>query len=170
MSDLHFINGPWPGRLATMARPRGGDWLDDEISRLRRAGITALVSLLEPEEAAELNLENEQQICGANGIDYHSMPVPDRGVPSSRDAFDDLARTLLHALAAARTIAIHCRAGIGRSSLLAARILIEAGVAANEAWARISKARGLEGPDTREQRHWLEGDLRRVGPSVGDRR
>jgi len=28
--DIFWIPGPWRGRLAIVARPRGGDWLDDE--------------------------------------------------------------------------------------------------------------------------------------------
>jgi len=37
-----------------MARPRGGDWLQDEILALKRSGISILVSLLTPEEEDEL--------------------------------------------------------------------------------------------------------------------
>jgi len=27
LTELHWVDGPWPGRLAVAARPRGGDWL-----------------------------------------------------------------------------------------------------------------------------------------------
>ena len=47
--DLYWIVGPWRGRLAIAARPRGGDWLDDELSGWRQAGIDVVVSLLENE-------------------------------------------------------------------------------------------------------------------------
>ena len=49
--DLFWIVGPWRGRLAIAARPRGGDWLEDEITGWRLAGIDIVVSLLESHEA-----------------------------------------------------------------------------------------------------------------------
>src|SRR5436309_9794359 len=35
---LYWINDPWPGKLALAARPRGGDWLPDEVADWKRAG------------------------------------------------------------------------------------------------------------------------------------
>ena len=34
--DLFWITGPWRGRLAIATRPRGGEWLGDEIRGWRR--------------------------------------------------------------------------------------------------------------------------------------
>ena len=31
-SDLYWVESPTPGRLAVFARPRGGDWLPDEVA------------------------------------------------------------------------------------------------------------------------------------------
>jgi hypothetical protein len=47
------------GRLSTMARPRGGDWLADELGDLAIAGVSVLVSLLTDAEAAEFDLSHE---------------------------------------------------------------------------------------------------------------
>jgi hypothetical protein len=38
-TELYWIERPWRGRLAIMPRPRGGDWLDDEIQSWRRSGV-----------------------------------------------------------------------------------------------------------------------------------
>src|SRR5215472_3508891 len=54
--DLFWIPGPWRGRLAVATRPRGGDWLEDELRSWREAGVDLSVSLLEPDEAAQLDL------------------------------------------------------------------------------------------------------------------
>jgi hypothetical protein len=59
-TEIYGIVGPWPGHLAISARPRGGDWLDDELSGWRKAGIEVVVSLLEPGEAASLDLAHEE--------------------------------------------------------------------------------------------------------------
>jgi protein-tyrosine phosphatase len=50
---------------------------------------------------------------------------------------------------------IHCRAGIGRSSMIAACTMICADVSAADALSRIEAARGVRVPDTEEQRDWV---------------
>ena len=52
-TELFWIDGPWPGRLAIMPRPRGGDWLEEEIQSWRRSGVDLVVSLLTLEERNE---------------------------------------------------------------------------------------------------------------------
>jgi len=65
---IHWISGVEPGRLGIMPRPRGGDWLEDEIQSLKRSGVEAVVSLLERQEIIELDIAEEQVLCEANGI------------------------------------------------------------------------------------------------------
>src|ERR1035437_4411930 len=83
--QLYWIQGPWPGRLAISARPRGGDWLEDEISGWRSAGIDSVVSLLTPQENQELQLGAESNLTQARGLLFISLPTEDRGVPPSWD-------------------------------------------------------------------------------------
>jgi protein-tyrosine phosphatase len=54
-------------------------------------------------------------------------------------------------------VAIHCRGGIGRSSLMAAAVLVQLGAAPEQAWDTVSVARGMPVPETEEQRAWLTG-------------
>lgn len=49
-------------------------------------------------------------------------------------------------------IAIHCRAGIGRSSLIAASVMTAYHIPAEEAFSLIETARGFAVPDTQEQK------------------
>jgi protein-tyrosine phosphatase len=55
-----------------------------------------------------------------------------------------------------KNVAVHCRQGIGRSSLVAAALLISAGEDLEQTLKAIIKARGLEVPETAEQRSWLD--------------
>ncbi len=68
-----------------------------------------------------------------------------------------LTRTLLEHLEAGAGVAIHCRAGIGRSSCLAAAVLVLDGLEPDEARARITEARGLQVPDTPGQIAFISG-------------
>src|SRR5476649_1251829 len=90
-TELYWNDGSWLGRLAIMPRPRGGDWLGDEIQAWLRAGVGVVVSLLTREEQTELSLADEGQLCRAAGIEYPSFPIIDRGIPSSLEAFAEFA-------------------------------------------------------------------------------
>jgi protein-tyrosine phosphatase len=141
------------GRLSTMARPRGGDRLDDEMAGLREAGVDVLVSLQSDVERYEQDLLDEGPAAQRAGIVFHHFPVPDFGVPD-RDAFEPLLRTLVADLSAGRHVAVHCRGGIGRSSVVAAAILVRLGITPEQAWQTISAVRGMPVPETDEQRAW----------------
>src|SRR5215510_13579008 len=101
-SDIHWIEVPAAGRLAIMARPRAGDWLEDEIAGWRAAGIDIVVSLLEPAEIEELGLHQEPGLCRDQGMEFLSFPIPDRGVPSSASEAAALARHLAAGIAAGK--------------------------------------------------------------------
>ncbi|HEY7391421.1 MAG TPA: dual specificity protein phosphatase family protein [Bryobacteraceae bacterium] len=154
--DLFWIPGPWRGRLAIAARPRGGDWLDDELRNWRRAGIDFVISLLEQDEAAQLDLLDERRAAEDQGIAFISFPIADRGVPASTEAAISVIGNIATQLDAEKVVAVHCRQGIGRSGLITAGVLMTAGIMADEAMRIVSSARGVSIPETPEQRRWIE--------------
>ena len=153
--DLFWIPGPWSGRLAVTTRPRGGDWLDDEATGWHRAGLDVIVSLLESDEAAQLQLEREAAATRAKGMEFVLFPIPDRGVPASLEGVRALLETIERKLENGKTVAVHCRQGIGRSGLIAAGTLMSAGMSAERAIAVVSRARGIQVPETSAQLRWL---------------
>lgn len=153
---LYWITNSFPGRLAISARPRGGDWLEDEIAGWRKQGVDVVVSLLTPSENEELNLEDEARLSKAKDIQFLSFPIEDRGVPSSSAKVEQLVAQLGPEIQRGKKVAVHCRQGIGRSSLISAVVLIASGEDIEQALSAISKARGLEVPETAEQRKWLD--------------
>ena len=162
----YWIDTGHPGRLAILPRPRGGDWLEDEARSWSRTGFDTVVSVLEPDEAADLDLADEQRAAGAAGIQFISLPVPDRGVPDSRAAVATVAAALAEAVVAGKRVGMHCRQGVGRSAVLAACVLISLGVDPAAALARIAAARGLPVPETPEQRQWVLDFARRLATPV----
>jgi protein-tyrosine phosphatase len=143
-------------RLAIVPRPRGGDWLEGEVTQMKAAGVDVLVSLLQPDEAAELGLADEAAICAAGGIAFRSYPIPDRETPISTAAFVQFVEELRREAHSGRSVAVHCRASIGRSSVFLAALLALEGFAPDDAFRRLSKARGLQVPDTAAQIRWVE--------------
>jgi len=138
-----------------MPRPRAGEWLDDEIIGWRMEGIDMVVSLLEPAEISELGLEREAELSRVHGMELISFPIPDRGLPASLRDATVLAKSMALKVREGKTVAIHCRAGIGRSSVVAAAVLIGSGLTADEALRLITAARGFDVPDTEAQLEWV---------------
>jgi protein-tyrosine phosphatase len=113
------------------------------------------VSLLEAGEVEELGLDREAGLCHGLAMEFISFPVPDGGVPASKREATALAEAIVARLNEGKAVAVHCRAGIGRSSLIAACVLVLLGFAPGTAFDRIGKARGLKVPDTEGQRDWV---------------
>jgi protein-tyrosine phosphatase len=139
-------------RIAILPRPRGGEWLADEIASYAQQGLQVLLTLLEPAEELELGLYDEVVLAEKHGLDFLRYPVPDRGVPRSPDLFAAVIRDLADS---GKAVGAHCRAGIGRSGMAAAAFLVRVGETVENAITRVSKARGVGVPDTAAQREWL---------------
>jgi hypothetical protein len=154
-NDIYWINVSLPGRLGITSRPRGNDWLDDEIHTWRHSGVEIIVSALTPVEEMELGLSQERQICQNKGIEYISLPIPDRQLPPQNPAFLTALEKLAQRIHNGKCIVIHCRMGIGRASLIAASVLTFWGISADDAFAAIEQTRGCPVPDTPAQREWV---------------
>lgn len=155
VAKIFWIPGPWQGRLGIVPRPRGAEWLSDETRAWRQAGIDVVVSLLGPSEEAELDLSGEATSAKASGLDFRSLPIPDRGVPRSREPVAELADQIVAALRSGKTVAVHCRQGLGRSTMIVAAALIAGGLDAETAINAIRQSRGPDVPETRAQRQWI---------------
>jgi protein-tyrosine phosphatase len=114
------------------------------------------VSLLEADEAAQLDLVDEAKAAGANGIRFISFPIPDRGLPASAPAAVSLIAAISDALESGQNVAVHCRQGLGRSGLIAAGVLASAGIDPERAIEVVSSARGQTVPETPDQRLWVQ--------------
>ena len=84
------------GFLAVMAHPaREGD-VEMMIRELAAQGVQQVVSLLDPDEARELGLENEAELVNEQSMDFVSFPIRDMGLPGSVDDFARLSKNLFH--------------------------------------------------------------------------
>lgn len=155
-TEIHWINGPWSGKLALAARPRGGDWLGDEIAHWHHSGVDTVLSLLSSDEEHTLGLDDELDTVRAQDMDFISLPIPDRKVPGSETELASVLERVNAKLSAGKNVLVHCRQGVGRTGLVAACLLVRKGMDPSAAVEIVSAARGVPVPETTEQRQWID--------------
>jgi ADP-ribosyl-[dinitrogen reductase] hydrolase len=124
----------------------GGGWwrdLDADLDALHAAGTRALVCLLEPHELALLAVPALPDAVRSRGMAFLHLPVRDVDVPDARfeRAWPQSAAALKARLVRGELVVVHCRGGLGRSGLVAARLLTEMGVSPQAAIARVRAVR-----------------------------
>ena len=155
-TPICWVVGIEPHRLGLMARPCGDEYLCDEVEAWREANVNVVVSLLEAAEVRELGLSQEAALCAEYSIQFCSFPIPDRGVPDSARDFENFVEGLCQAVLAGKTVVIHCRAGIGRTGLVAGCLIYRLGVPLKNVFNVLSRSRGTPMPDTDAQVEWVE--------------
>ncbi|PWW03690.1 hypothetical protein DFR52_101376 [Hoeflea marina] len=148
MQQLHLI--PLPGRptvnLAVSGVPgllisaNGAlalceETLAAEMNRLRDLNIRTLIGLVEDDELGTIDYLDITDAANSVGIQSIRFQVRDFGIPSA-DQEADWRHISSHAHELARGghgFAIHCMAGIGRSFMMAGRILVDFGLPPGEA-------------------------------------
>jgi len=155
-TDLYWVEGPWPGKVAVAARPRGGDWLEEDVRRWRANDFDTVLSLLTSPEEMALDLRRESDVVKASGMNFLSLPIPDREVPVSETEVSAVLENLNRKLASGKNVLIHCRQGIGRSGLIAACLLVSQGLKPQKAISQVEIARGIPIPETIAQKQWID--------------
>lgn len=125
-----------------------GAWERDlgaDLAAIHTWGARALVTLNEASELAALAvgggaLERE---AGRLGLDWLHLPIPDAGVPDAgfEASWGRAGVWLRDQLRRGRDLVVHCKGGLGRTGMVAARLLVELGEAPEAAIARVRAAR-----------------------------
>ncbi len=133
-----------PGELAGCPRPGVVDDVDIDLNLLKRAGITVLVTL------------EERRLVPAGELDKVDIasrffPIDDMHAPGLDEAlaFTDEIEGLL---AAGHVVALHCRAGMGRTGTMLAAQLVRRGASGAEALeaARTTNPRWVQSAEQEE--------------------
>ena len=131
-----------------------GEHLQKDIESYRDNGVDTIVSMLAVGEATMLGLAGERLVCTSAGIEFISSPIPDFGLPDVA-VFDALTWQIAGMLREGRKVAVHCRAGIGRSGMVTAATLIALGFDSDAAIKQVARTRGTAIPDTVEQGRFI---------------
>lgn len=159
--EIYLVGADLPGSLFIMPCP-SGDHLSHDIDVYRTRGVDTVVSMLAQDEAAQLGLADECSACACVGIKFLSSPIKDFGLPEVL-VFDALVQKIAGMLRDGRHIAVHCRAGIGRSGMVTAATLIAMGLECGTAISQVTQARGVPIPDTVEQGKFIaDWEIRRL--------
>lgn len=170
--SIHGLVGAIGITLAPGKRDVSNGWLRDletDVARLRaHYQADCLVSLMEPSEFATLGISELGECALANGIQLIVFPIADMHPPYDRDrnAFIELVKGIIGAAGAGQCVVIHCRAGVGRSGLVGASVLVARGIPAAEAINVVRTVRSSKAVETAEQRAWVESFEGVFGPDT----
>lgn len=116
-----------------------------DLATIRRAGAGLLVTLMEAGELAAAGLPPAAFAdgCAALGMAWLHLPIRDMDVPdqSFEQSWQAAGTAIRSQLGSGSAVAIHCRAGLGRTGMIAARLLMEAGMPARPAIAAVRGVR-----------------------------
>lgn len=131
-----------PGQLSHHAETISRD-LHEDLDAIAAWDAAAVVTLVEPHELEDLGLATLGDELRRRGVAWHHWPIEDYGVPDAAfaDAWSGRAAMLLHLLEGGARVLVHCKGGLGRSGTVAARLLVEAGIAPEAAVAAVRAAR-----------------------------
>lgn len=117
--------------------------LVDSLATLKQAGASAVISLMPASELATNGAEDIGKQCQAQDMAWFHLPVADEQVPLEDfgQGWKASKQSILERLNAGQDIAIHCKGGSGRTGLIAARIMIEAGIPRADAIALVQALR-----------------------------
>jgi hypothetical protein len=125
---------------------KGARWQRDlalDLAVVQRWRPDAVLTLIEDHEFALLGVALLGPQLLAMGISWHHLPIVDMQPPDARfeAAWRQLGPVLRSCLGAGGRLLVHCRGGLGRAGTVAARLLVEQGLPAAEAIARVRLAR-----------------------------
>ncbi len=145
-------------RIALCPCPGQSGQLTKDLNRLRDWGAKDLVTLIEDHEFVLLGVTSLVTQVEAAGMRWWHLPIRDMGVPDAgfEARWQTAGSELGKLLADGCSIAVHCRGGKGRTGTVAARLLIELGMAPMRAIEHVRAARPGS-IETKEQELFLLG-------------
>jgi len=131
------------GHLALAPVPGAEGDLHADVDAIAKWGATLVVSATETEEMQTLGAEALPGALRDAAIRWMHFPIRDFGVPEGdvQAQWAGVSELVRQQLRAGGRVLVHCRGGCGRSGMLVLRLMIEAGMAAEEALQRLRAVR-----------------------------
>lgn len=135
---------PCPGiRIESPRRGNVQKNMRRDLNACRDWGASGIVTFNQPDELEGLGLADLGSHAMDMGFWWRHMPITDMETPD--DDFEDLwaleGKQIVASLVAGERVVLHCLAGLGRTGMMAARILVDLGMAPALAVAEVRKVR-----------------------------
>lgn len=116
----------------------GAAWdrdLATDLEAIKAWGAECVVTLMEDFEFPRLGIPGFRSVMAAQAFDWLHLEIRDADVPDDRfkSAWPTARARVLAVLGRGGKVLVHCRGGLGRTGLVVARLLVEQGMAAEEA-------------------------------------
>ena len=133
-----------PGKQQPAAM--SGGWsrdLDLDLDAVAAWNAAAVVTLLEPHELVRLKVQALGAMVRTRHMAWHHLPIRDVDVPGAgfEAVWAEVGPKLRARLRDGANVLVHCKGGLGRAGMIAARLLIELGMESQEAIAAVRKVR-----------------------------
>ncbi len=133
-----------PGKHDRAART--GAWARDlsvDLDVVAAWGARLVLTLNEPAELAALKVPHLGEEIRSRGIDWRHLPIGDYSVPN--EAFEKQwetdGRDIRALLRGGGDVLVHCKGGLGRAGMIAARLLVELGMTPQGAIREVRRVR-----------------------------
>ncbi|WP_020587543.1 cyclin-dependent kinase inhibitor 3 family protein [Desulfobacter curvatus] len=117
--------------------------LDIDLDIIKDWGASLVLTLLETTEMVELKVPALGEEIQHWGMTWVHLPIADYSVPD--DEFEQnwivYGKEIRHRLCQGENILIHCKGGLGRAGMIAARLLVELGTEPEKAIRMVRRVR-----------------------------
>ena len=140
IDELSILNG-WLGMSFCAGKKdvgyfSGHVWerdLETDALAIANWGATTWLNLMEASDIKAVSLDPLifKNTVENLGIKYFHFPIVDAGVPTGADERrwqEEISPIVINQLALRKKVFVHCRGGLGRTGIIAARILFDAGM------------------------------------------
>ena len=133
-----------PGKVQPGAM--SGSWNRDlglDLDAIAKWDAAAVVTLVEDHELETLKVKAMGDEVRARHMNWHHLPIPDVSTPDVgfEKEWEKVGEGLRAQLRSGFNVLVHCKGGLGRAGTIAARLLIELGVAPEKAVSAVRQVR-----------------------------
>jgi ADP-ribosyl-[dinitrogen reductase] hydrolase len=123
-----------------------GGWERDlaiDLDAIRTWGASVVITLVEHKELMLLKVPNLGEEVSRRGMSWFHLPIVDVSIPDEifEASWEVAGEELRSMLVGGAGVLVHCRGGLGRAGMVAARLLIELGEEPETAIAKVRRVR-----------------------------